>query len=122
MEALNLIEQLQPYNAANPTRDPLALIHDINRIDKHRALILVTAPFRTCITLPQPIFTQKAIGVYECEYDVSALGTNDQVKLEFSQYVAFAEIGEWKNEAIVPLLTELLNAIRKIVGLFCALP
>jgi hypothetical protein len=116
--ALKLIEQLQPYNTANPARDPLFLIHELNRIDKHRALILVTAPFQARITLPDPIWTQKAIGSFEVEYDVSTLGTNDQVKVEFSQYVAVAEIGEWKNEAIIPLLTQLLDAIRKIAGMF----
>jgi hypothetical protein len=117
-DALKLIEQLQPYNAADPAREPLAIIHALNRIDKHRALVLVTAPFQARITLPQPNWRQTPIGIWEAEHDVSALGTNDQVKLEFSQYVAVAEIGEWKNEAIIPLLTHLLNAVRKDVGLF----
>jgi hypothetical protein len=117
-DALRLIRQLQPYNAANPPCDPLAIIHEFNRIDKHRALLLVTAPFQARITLPLPIFTQKAISFYEAEIDIAALGTNEQTKVDFSQYIAVAEIGEWKKQAIIPLLTQLLDAIRKIVRLF----
>ncbi len=116
--ALKLIAQLQPYDAVNPSSDPLALVHEVNRIDKHRALLLVTAPFQTQITLPTTIFTQRAIGFYEAEHDFTAPGTNEQMKVEFSQYVAIAEIAEWKNQAIIPLLSQLSDAIRKNIALF----
>jgi hypothetical protein len=39
-KARSLIERLQPYNAADPTDDPLWLIHDFDIIDKHKELIL----------------------------------------------------------------------------------
>ena len=114
-DAISFIQRLQPYNGTNPASDPLSIIHELNRIDKHRALLLVTAHFQARITLPPPIFTQKAIGFYEAEFDVAALGTNEQMKVEFSQYIALAEIGEWKNQAVIPLLTQLADAVRNIV-------
>jgi hypothetical protein len=35
-----LIQRLQPYNAADPTDDPLWLIHSFDIVDKHKELIL----------------------------------------------------------------------------------
>jgi len=118
LDALKLVEQLQPYNASIPEADPLAIIHELNRIDKHRALLLVTAFFHAQITLPQPLWTEKALGVWEAEYDVSRLGISNQTQIQFSQYIAVDEIGGLKNEAIISLLTQLLDEIRRVVGLF----
>lgn len=37
------IRDLQPYNAATPAHDPLWLIYELDRIDKHRLLIAAVA-------------------------------------------------------------------------------
>jgi hypothetical protein len=36
----DVIERIQPYNASDPTDDPLCIIHNFDIIDKHRELIL----------------------------------------------------------------------------------
>ena len=37
---LSLIESRQPYNAPDPIDSPIHIIHDMDRIDKHRELVL----------------------------------------------------------------------------------
>ncbi|MGB9198811.1 MAG: hypothetical protein WCB53_17955 [Terriglobales bacterium] len=39
-DVLNLIERLQPYNAADPINTVLFVIHNFDAIDKHRELVL----------------------------------------------------------------------------------
>lgn len=40
-EMLAIIESLQPYNAPDPTGEPLWILHDLSRVDKHQELHVV---------------------------------------------------------------------------------
>lgn len=53
-----LIERLQPYNAADPTDDPLWLIHYFDIVDKHKELIL-------CVTTPAIVLPREMQGDLE---------------------------------------------------------
>jgi|HubBroStandDraft_4_1064222.scaffolds.fasta_scaffold40725_2 hypothetical protein len=48
--ALVRIDSLQPYRRPNPSRHPLWLIHDLDRIDKHRELVLAVYIMQLNIT------------------------------------------------------------------------
>jgi hypothetical protein len=41
--AQTIIERTQPYHASVPKRDPLAILHDLNNIDKHKLLLVVAS-------------------------------------------------------------------------------
>jgi hypothetical protein len=40
-QSLVLLDELQPYNATDPPSQPLAVLQDLNNVDKHRTLLMV---------------------------------------------------------------------------------
>ncbi len=61
--ALELIEQLQPYNAADPFNHPLFIVNDFDRIDKHQTLVLIRTGFEMSYTVPFGDFIRKVNGM-----------------------------------------------------------
>jgi len=118
--ALALIERLQPYKAPNPADDPLAILHDLSNEDKHHTLILIVSQWSAALTLP-PLgtFTISGFDTQHHEWALPASAKNP--KLEFAPYIAFAQIGRWKGEAVIPVLTRLLNAVQDDVKRFSEL-
>lgn len=54
-EAWTAIERAQPYYAPDPDRHPIRLLHDLNRIDKHRLLHIVQTARLTGCRMVAPI-------------------------------------------------------------------
>jgi Ni,Fe-hydrogenase I large subunit len=119
--ARSLIEDLQPYKGEHPIDNPLTIVHKLNRIDKHRNLVLVVATFDAKIDIPKHLLTTRMIGG-GLETDKEALAESvRKANFQMSRQVAFAQFGERKNQPVIPSLTELTNAIRNVVKIFAVL-
>jgi hypothetical protein len=116
------IEQLQPYltMGVNAGRNPLWLIHDFDRKDKHRDLILSMysislAPFRRVHShvwrehYPWETTPRRVIPLY-----TEKVEDGGDVALQ----IAFRELSEREDKPIVPTLQYLLNFARDSVESF----
>jgi hypothetical protein len=101
-----LIDDLQPYNRVDdPTEDPLAVIHDLSNVDKHRSVLLMTAMFDQGVTYisirdGEELFMQPLGGTVENHAVVAQFPYVPQlwsdpsevdVKVEGSMFVALNE-------------------------------
>jgi len=123
---LTIIKQLQPYQrGADAGNDPLRIVHDMDRFDKHRELAIVTAscqvefPAGTSINL-----VNKAVAYTQGEAvpkDVlAAIGTQIKKHHHVTPDIAFAQVGKWKTQPVVPSLMKLMNAVDDVIELFAA--
>jgi hypothetical protein len=120
--ARSLIGDLQPYKGSHPIDNPLAIVHKLNRIDKHRNLVLVVATFDAQIEIPEHLLTTRMIGGgLKMDRDALAREVTQKANFKMSRQVAFAHFGERKNQPVIPSLTELANAIRNVVKVFAVL-
>lgn len=119
----DLIWQVQPCNrGANIPDDPLCLIHNMDRLDKHRELVIVTS----CANLTLPdAKTDIAVKVMEYRQgktlstaDVAAVSRAIKYDAKVAPQVAFAKFGKWETQFVVPALTHLLNAVDDVAELF----
>jgi hypothetical protein len=119
--ARTLIDKLQPYNAAHPPDDPLVILHNLDRIDKHQTLILIRSNWSTKLSIPLRLFTWTIIGRPDLDQKIFTPTTADKLKMDFSIQIAFAQLGRWKGEAVIPALTHLSNTIQDYVKRFSEL-
>lgn len=119
--AIALIKKLQPYKTPNPVDDPLAILHDLDRIDKHQTLVLMMSNWNTSLSIPLRLFQWTIIGRPDLDPKMFAPTPADKLKFEFSLQVAFAQLGRWKGEAVIPVLTRLLNTVKDDVKRFSEL-
>jgi hypothetical protein len=119
--ALDLIKRLQPYNAPSPADDPLTILHSLSNEDKHHTLILVVSSWGLTFTIPTTLFRSVAIVGLDDKKEWLDPALTAKPKLEFTPQIAFAQIGRWKGEPVVPVLTELANKVRIVVERFSEL-
>ena len=119
--ALKLIADLQPYKATNPIDDPLAIIHELDRVDKHHTLVLVVPGFDAQLIIPKSFLTTKVISAFELDEDSFPSDPTKKADFKVSRQIAFAAFGQRKNQAVVPSLTHLSHEIRKIIRRFSEL-
>lgn len=122
--ALARIDSLQPYKRIDSLRHPLWLIHDMDRIDKHRELVLTTYIMRADIS---GVATVNAIGEHR-PYElrprrVTFVGSPQvEVRGEMSAQITFGELREREDEPIIPTLKNLLSfagdAVESFAGEF----
>jgi hypothetical protein len=118
--AVRLIQELQPYTAPNPTDDPLAILHEFNREDKHHTLVLVVSRWEVGLTIPLRLFTTTMIRS-DVDPKLYAPTPADKLKLEFSFAIAFPQFGKRENQPVIPSLTELANKTSVIIKRFSQL-
>jgi hypothetical protein len=119
--ARGLIEDLQPYKSTSPADEPLAIIHELDRVDKHHTLVLVVPSFDAQLVIPKRLTIGRVISAFEAYDDPPPSEPQDDGKLQISRQIAFAEFGQRKNQAVVPSLTHLSHEIRNIVRRFSEL-
>jgi hypothetical protein len=115
--ALRLIEELQPYKAQNPLDNPLAIVHQLDRIDKHQNLVLVIASFDAVMHVPMALFSQTLLGPFAGGLE-KIRDADQKVQIKVSRQVAFAKFGGRKNQPVIPALTYLVNAIGDVINRF----
>lgn len=109
--ALTRIEALQPYKRSDWDRHPLWLIHDMDRTDKHRELILAVYIMKLNVT-GNAQFT--AVGQqmpWELKpRNLRILGVSEvQVKGQMSAQITFKEFSGRDDQPIIPTLQNLLS-------------
>jgi len=123
-----IIERMQPYHRATPVNDPLAIINELNVKDKHHELAVtfvrakVTAliyndSLGRVLNPPGALSSLRVEDGAELFRIVPIIGKMD-VKPEVGFYVAFPEIGTWKNESIIPTLVQLCDATVNTIEMF----
>jgi hypothetical protein len=120
---LKIITDLQPYQrGSSAINDPLCIVHDMDRFDKHRELNIVGG----CANVTFPAGTRISdilfvIGYRDgklTEAEVAAAQRTLKVDANVTPQVAFAKFGDRKDAFVVPALTELLNALDGVIELF----
>jgi hypothetical protein len=114
--ALAFIERLQPYHAADPADDPLAIVHELNRIDKHHNLMFVVVSIKMNISFP--VIQSVVIGPHERNPEVLKRALTEQAQFKVTFQIAFREFGKRENQPVAPSLTQLCNAVTDVVNMF----
>jgi len=105
------IEGLQPRSSA----DPLAILHEMDVVEKHRELLLVVSAFEHVVT--SPITETEGITFY-AHADVPLPVGNVNMRGEYSAQVSFAQFGILQHQPVVPSLTQLLYAVEEVILIF----
>jgi len=126
--ALARIESLQPYKAGNRFAHPLWLIHDLDRIDKHRELVLFVHALHTNIKIEASVPTLVIQEPFKTKPSrVIPIGIPSdymEVKGQITGQIALDKslTGTGQSEPVVPFLENLLrfavNSIESFSGEF----
>lgn len=110
--ALARIESLQPYHGTNPARHPLWLIHDFDRIDKHRELVLVVYIMLMNISATAQVSAVGELLPWELKprnVRFVAPPRNVEVNVKMSAQISFSEFNKRDDEPVIPMLKNLLR-------------
>jgi hypothetical protein len=109
--ALTRIHTLQPYLRQNPSRDPLWLIHDMDRVDKHRELILVAFSGQLNVMANAVLPGIGLMVPWEVRPRVIQIVGQGKVdmKAEMTAQIALGELSERKDQPIIPTLQNFLR-------------
>jgi hypothetical protein len=124
---LSLIRDMQPYKrGGDPENDPVCIVHDMDRFDKHRELTIVAACAGVIVPTSAGIEAARAVTKYgqgETLTGVELGLAHETIKqnAKVSPQVAFAEFGKRKDQFVVPALAQLHEAIFKRIDLFADL-
>jgi hypothetical protein len=122
-EARELIERCQPYNARNPVNDPLLIVHDLNRIDKHRVLTIVNTAWEGSARFPLSLFDGFTISPGDdVNEKLGRPAAAEKAQLHLTPAIVFQHFGGARNVQVGPALALLLNAVRDVVRKFCDEP
>jgi hypothetical protein len=121
---LALIDGFQPHlRGANAANDLICIIHDMDRFDKHRELVIVTS----CANLTFPPGTSLEVIANVLKYrqgktmsaaELSIAQRTVKNDAEVRPQIAFAQFGNRDTQFVVPSLMQLLNAVDDAVGMF----
>ena len=123
-KVLNLIRDMQPYNRGSDAEsDPLCIVHDMDRFDKHRELAIVNSCASVIIPASAGIEVVIAVAKYsqgEILSDAERAVVHRTVKQnsKVSPQIAFAKFGQRKDQFVVPCLLQLHDAVFKKIELF----
>ena len=120
-----LIEELQPYHrGSDAINHPLCIIHDMDRFDKHRELMMISS----CIHWTVPGATIADIVAAMRQNEGKPLTPEEQTRAErtlqmetkISPQVAFVQFGNRQREPIIPSLKQLQDIVDRTVNIFAA--
>ena len=121
--ARQLIERLQPYHRSEailtgPLNDPLMMIHDLDRIDKHRQLTIAICGFaiETSGMAGIHVLLQRYAG--RTEDEIASLATTLDPNTKLIPQVAFLEFGGRRVQPVVPGLSKMAQHVKAVVELF----
>src|SRR5271165_2349531 len=117
VNALRLIRDLQPYKTPIPSDQPLAIIHQLDRVDKHHTLVLIESSWDASLKIPLSLFSPIVIS----SDGVTGPPPADKLEVKFTHQIGFREFGQRKGQAVIEGLTQLAEATREIVTRFSEL-
>jgi len=133
----NFIESLQPYRTPDPSTSIVQILHDLDIIEKHRLLVVVTHAARMGQHLqilgeltsdvaivpsvppdPVPFFRaiENGVEVHWVNYETTTQPIWS-IKNDFSIYVAFQNIGLHERLEAIPILWQLYSLIENIFSI-----
>jgi hypothetical protein len=122
----DVIPKLQPFHdGVNAGNHVLAVIHEMDIIDKHRELLLmsgsadVTFPAGTPLEIVH-LASRHTQGQPLSAAQMGMIGREIKKNHQVSPNIAFGELGKWKTQPVVPSLVKLMNAVDDVVELFAA--
>lgn len=110
--ALARIAALQPYLRAHPDREPLWLIHDIDRTDKHRELILAiyTGQLSVDAVAQFPgVGVQLPWEIRPRNTRITGPPTKVEMKGKMTVQIALGEFNRPKDQPLIPMLQNFLR-------------
>jgi hypothetical protein len=117
-----LIEDLQP-RGDEAINDPICIVHDMDRFDKHRELAIVRSmvnltfpPGMSATVLNHVIRQRNKESLSPDEFSLMQDAVKNDAKA--SPTVAFAQFGNREGQPVIPSLIVLLNAMDSVVDLF----
>lgn len=118
--ALARIDGLQPHRRPNPLRDPLWLIHNMDRIDKHREVVMAIQIMKLQISAGA---TAIGFGIQKPWENrprrVQLVGHSDvEMNVKISANITLGEFTGANDESIIPTLVNLLRFTRNSVQSF----
>ena len=111
--ALALIDDLQPYHAANPLDHPLCIVHDMGRFDKHRELAIVGYVFGLHGSPYLSHYIRPDSGPIP-----PPIAREIEKNMKLTPSIAFVKFGRRENQRVIPALEELETFIRGVVSKF----
>lgn len=123
---LSLIGDMQPYKRVSGVEDdPILIVHDMDRFDKHRELAIVASCAGVAIPPGTSMEAVRAIvkssqgeAVTEAERRLAGRTINQNAKV--APQIAFPKFGKRKNQFVIPSLFQLSQAIFDRVDLFAS--
>jgi hypothetical protein len=123
---LSLVGKLQPYKrGSDAVDDPISIVHDMDRFDKHRELAIVVScanmTFRagTSVQSIHAIMKhRKGEGLTSTEFAMAQKAIKNDAKV--SPQVAFPQFGKRKDYFVAPALSQLHEAIVDRIDLFAS--
>ena len=120
------LESMQPYHLQEPTESLLYVVHDLNRIDKHRLLLAMISVLDIVEQPEWPPSLIRAIGStpYALRpgaklYGFCAVGdVEPNVKDDFVADITFVEKGAVQGKPVIPALRELSKFVSDSVNSF----
>jgi hypothetical protein len=116
-KVIGLIKGIQPYNATDPTNDPLWIIHDFDIRDKHRQLVICDGTASRVF----PIEMKSVIDSYQKEHpelDTAQIAHHFKGHGAARPSVSFRNFGRREVESVIPGLTELFNHTVEVIRQF----
>jgi hypothetical protein len=115
-EAADLIKRLQPYNAVGAEKDhSLFILHDLNRIDKHRLLIIIGGELKIFDDgVLSPSELNKKIVFRLTRTRTAHPDTNYEVSFD----IAFDKFGTRRGEPVIPSLQQLTDFLSGVIDSF----
>ena len=112
--AEKFVRGFQPYMIPPARENPLFILNEMDIMDKHRELVIIFPAFQR--KLGRGAF--RAFMEYNQRKSLPAF-ENLQVALkadsEVAPQVAFGQIGEWKDKAVIPCLAELSSYVSMVI-------
>jgi hypothetical protein len=131
-----IIERTQPYHSAVPDEHPLSILHDLNNIDKHKLLLVVSSytVVNDAISFSGDVLKKGEVQIVPENWSRRSLraveGGTELFRARFvrptkvSMYtnlttqIAFEEFGVSRVKPVIPSLEHLCNAVIKTLKLF----
>jgi hypothetical protein len=121
-----IIDALQPYNRdpafllTGPVNDPLWIVHEMDRIDKHRELIITLGAFDVAVSGMADIYLMLYRQDDLPEEDVVGLGRSFDPDSKVTTQVAFHEFGALRMQPVIPGLSKLTRYVNRVLDVFAS--
>jgi hypothetical protein len=121
-QVLGWIKEMQPHHSgADVADDPLLIIHNMDRFDKHRELVIVDSsaavqfpPTMSDIASKAALYTQGKLPA--SDHLVLSRALKDHCNV--TPNVAFRQFGKRKTHSVIAGLVELFDEVSTLVGVF----